>query len=289
MDKVKGDLGRMLHDPVTLRRLYAVTLAVALFVLVLVVKGPEEQGKLVTDSGGNVTEIQRKTVSGSERYDVTVSIDDGNQHIERDVTLTLNAAEEEGVSERIPGRKTDSREAELDGEIDRMLTEIEFSGGERVELPRTLPDGTHVTWKARKQEDRTGLVFIPFIYICLVLAIIKSWMDVSSDADAAARKEIMKGLPRFCNQLFLMMNAGMILSDAFEQICSSYMEYGKENMSVFESELTELCEDNSDHRVSTATLISEYASRYNVKELIRIATILSENEKRGIDVIESLS
>ena len=221
MDKVKGDLGRMLHDPVTLRRLYAVTLAAALFVLVLVVKGPEEQGKLVTDSGGNVTEIQRKTVSGSERYDVTVSIDDGNQHIERDVTLTLNAAEEEGVSERIPGRKTDSREAELDGEIDRMLTEIEFSGGERVELPRTLPDGTHVTWKARKQEDRTGLVFIPFIYICLVLAIIKSWMDVSSDADAAARKEIMKGLPRFCNQLFLMMNAGMILSDAFEQICSS--------------------------------------------------------------------
>ena len=289
MDKVKGDLGRMLHDPVTLRRLYAVTLAAALFVLVLVVKGPEEQGKLVTDSGGNVTEIQRKTVSGSERYDVTVSIDDGNQHIERDVTLTLNAAEEEGVSERIPGRKTDSREAELDGEIDRMLTEIEFSGGERVELPRTLPDGTHVTWKARKQEDRTGLVFIPFIYMCLVLAIIKSWMDVSSDADAAARKEIMKGLPRFCNQLFLMMNAGMILSDAFEQICSSYMEYGKENMSVFESELTELCEDNSDHRVSTATLISEYASRYNVKELIRIATILSENEKRGIDVIESLS
>ena len=289
MDKVKGDLGRMLHDPVTLRRLYAVTLAAALFVLVLVVKGPEEQGKLVTDSGGNVTEIQRKTVSGSERYDVTVSIDDGNQHIERDVTLTLNAAEEEGVSERIPGRKTDSREAELDGEIDRMLTEIEFSGGERVELPRTLPDGTHVTWKARKQEDRTGLVFIPFIYICLVLAIIKSWMDVSSDADAAARKEIMKGLPRFCNQLFLMMNAGMILSDAFEQICSSYMEYGKENMSVFESELTELCEDNSDHRVSTATLISEYASRYNVKELIRIATILSENEKRGSDVIESLS
>ena len=289
MDKLKSDLSRMLHDPVTVRRLYAVTLATALFVLVLVVKGPEEQGKLVTDRGGNVTEIQRKTLSSSERYDVTVSINDGNRHIERDATLTFSAAEEEGMSERIPVNKADSREAELDGEIDRMLTEVEFSGGEHIELPSVLPDGTKVTWKARKQEDRTGLIFIPFIYICLVLAIIKSWMDDSSDVDATARREIMKGLPRFCNQLFLMMNAGMILSDAFEQICSSYMEYGKENMSVFESELTELCEENSDHRVSTATLISEYASRYNVKELIRIATILSENEKRGSDVIESLS
>ena len=47
--------------------------------------------------------------------------------------------------------------------------------------------------------------------------------------------------------------------------------------------------ENEGHRKSTATLISEYAARHNVKEMVRIATILTENERRGSDVIESLS
>ena len=60
-------------------------------------------------------------------------------------------------------------------------------------------------------------------------------------------------------------------------------------MTVFERELSELCAESDGHRISTATLISEYASRHNVKEMVRIATILTENERRGSDVIESLS
>ena len=36
-------------------------------------------------------------------------------------------------------------------------------------------------------------------------------------------------------------------------------------------------------------VINEYAVKHDVKELIRIAAILRENEKRGSDVIESLA
>ena len=127
------------------------------------------------------------------------------------------------------------------------------------------------------------------MYLVLAALIIKSGMDAAAGGEAEARHEIMRGLPRFCNQLFLMMNAGMILSDAFETICSSYIEYGRENMTVFERELSDLYKENTDHRISTASLISEYAARHNVKEMIRIAAILTENERRGSDVIESLS
>ncbi|MBR3126406.1 MAG: type II secretion system F family protein, partial [Mogibacterium sp.] len=34
--------------------------------------------------------------------------------------------------------------------------------------------------------------------------------------------------------------------------------------------------------------INEYAVRHDVKEMIRIAAILTENERRGSDVVESL-
>ena len=99
----------------------------------------------------------------------------------------------------------------------------------------------------------------------------------------------MKGLPRFCNQLFLMMNAGLILSDAFDTITGSYTEYGGKELSCFERDLAELRDATDGHRVSTALVINEYAVRHDVKELIRISAILTENERRGSDVIESLS
>ena len=289
MDRAVKAFRRIIKDPVITKRLYAVTFAAALIILVLTVKGPEEQGRLVTDNGGNVTGIHRHSVSSQERYDVTLFINDGGKQIRKDVTITLRASEDEGRGDPVPGEQKENREAEIDGEIDRMLTEIEFSEGESIDLPGRLSDGTQVTWKARKQEDRSGLILIPFIYIALVSVIIKSGLDADSDGESKARREIMRGLPRFCNQLFLMMNAGMILSDAFERICESYMEYGRENMSVFERELTEICEENKDHRISTASLINSYAAKHNVKELVRIATILTENERRGSDVIESLS
>lgn len=279
----------LVHDPVVMKRIYAVTLAAALFTLALIVKGPEEQGRLLTDSGGSITGIRRHSVTSAERYDVTVTVGAGADRIERNVTIDLKGSTGAGSEELSAATAADRHDAEIDAEIDRMLIEIEYSDGEDVELPSALADGTPVTWKARKQQDRTGLIFIPVMYIALVMIIIKSGMDSQTDGEALARKEIMKGLPRFCNQLFLMMNAGMILSDAFETICASYAEYGRENMTVFERELSELCEESDGHRISTATLISEYAARHNVKEMVRIATILTENERRGSDVIESLS
>ncbi len=288
MEKIKGIITELKKDPDILKQVYAVTLAAALIVLVMVIKGPEEQGSLVTDSSGNVVSISRHSMASNESYDVTVNIGTGTEAVQKDVTIALRGVSSgSGISAKTDDK--DIRAAEIDAEIDRMLTELEYSEDETVTLPASLSDGTPVRWTARKQEDRTGIAFIPFMYIAFLIAVIKSGLDKRSDGEATARREIMKGLPRFCNQLFLMMNAGMILSDAVERICDSYRGYGEENMSVFERELSELIAENDGHRISTATLINEYASRHNVKELVRIATILTENERRGSDVIESLS
>ena len=289
MHRLALTIKTLIKDTTLRKRLYAVTLAAALIILVIAVKGPEEQGRMITDENGCVTSIKRHSLHTAERYDVTVIAGKGTDAEEKNVTIGLRSiTDTNSAGLRAPGDK-DLRQAEIDAEIDRMLTEIEYSDERTVVLPDELSDGTPVTWKIRKQTDRTGIVYIPFIYIAVVLAAIKSAMDKDSDAEKTARKEILRGLPRFCNQLFLMMNAGLILSDAFRTICMSYMRYGEDAMSVFERELTELIRENEDNRVSTASLITEYASRHNVKELVRIATILTENERRGSDVIESLS
>ena len=293
MEKYRELFRDIINDPLVRRRLYGITLAAALFALVLAVRGPEQQGKLVVDNNGRAVAISRNSLESSEKYDVELTVaggEGGVGSITREITLTVRAIGENTASGRVSGEDdAEIREAQINAEIDRMVTDIEYSDEKEIPLPDRLEDGTRIAWKPGRQEDRTGIVIIPVIWMVLSALVIKSWIDSNDDGEDAARREILRGLPRFCNQLFLMMNAGMILSDAFERICDSYAEYGEENMSVFERELTEIARSNREHRISTASLLNEYAALHNVKEMIRIATILTENEKRGSDVVESLS
>lgn len=281
---------QVFRDQEVMKRIYLITLVTALLVLVLVIKGPEEGGKLLVDDSGNVVGIRRNSLSSSERYDVSLRVLDEENVSDRDLTVTIRALRDsDDDMKKGKSQNAVSREAEIEAEIDNMISEIEFSDQEVITLPETLPDGTPIIWNARDQEDRSGISVILVIYPVLIFLVIRSGMNAGKDEDAAIRAEIMKSLPRFCNQLFLMMNAGMILNDAFESICESYSCFSSDELGYFEKELIEIRDANSDHRNSTAALISEYASQHNVKELVRIAAILTENEKRGSNVVENLS
>ena len=60
----------LLKDKKLMSGIYAVTLVTALLVLALVVKGPEESGKLVADREGNIIGINRRSLDRSERYEI---------------------------------------------------------------------------------------------------------------------------------------------------------------------------------------------------------------------------
>lgn len=273
----------LLKDKKLMSGIYAVTLITALLILALVVKGPEESGKLVADRQGNIIGINRRSLDRSERYDLSLEIEDDKETITRDVTLTLQAGSYGKSGMKLS--KSESREAEIDAAVDNMISGIEYSKEKKIRLPSELPDGTAVRWMGTKQSAGPVLVIIPLMYVSLVILMAANSMKTDKTA-AEERRSIMRGLPRFCNQLYLMMNAGLILSDAFDTISTGY-ETNK-NCSSFERDLVELRDATDGHRISTAQVINEYAVKHDVKELIRIAAILTENEKRGSDVVESL-
>ena len=274
------------QDKKLMSGIYMVTLVTALLVLALVIKGPEESGSLIADDSGNVTGISRKNTDRSERYDLSLRIKDGKEIIEKDVTLTLQA-EREGSSVLKMSEK-DEREVSVEAGINSVISEIEYSKGSTIDLPSSLPDGTEISWSASEKKDNSMMLIIAAVYTGLIALMIAGTAGKDKTADQM-RKSILRGLPRFCNQLFLMMNAGLILSDAFDTITGSYGMYDGKDLSAFEKELAALGEATDGHRRSTAEVINEYAVKHDVKELIRIASILTENEKRGSDVIESLA
>ena len=275
----------LIHNKKLMSGIYAVTLVTALLILALVIKGPEESGKLIADSNGDVTGIDRSSLKRSERYDLSIFISDEEETIQRDVTLVLQA--QNGEKAGALSSEADDRKAEIEAELDSLISLIEYSKEKRISLPSELPDGTPLRWIGAKQKAGPAAVMIPLIYAALVLIMAA---DAAKEDKTAAeeRRAILRGLPRFCNQLFLMMNAGLILSDAFDTITGSYSGAKEESLSSFERDLAGLRDATCGHRISTAHVINEYAVRHDVKELIRISAILNENEKRGSDVIGSL-
>ena len=273
----------LLKDRKLMSGIYAVTLVTALLVLALVVKGPEESGKLIADRNGYVIGINRRSLDRSERYDLSLEIEDEKETLTRDVTLTLQAETNGKSGFRLNGKE--SREAEIDAAVDNMISSIEYSKEKKISLPSALPDGTAVRWTGAESSSGPVIVIIPLMYVSLVLLMAAN--SLKGDRNAAEqRRSIMRGLPRFCNQLYLMMNAGLILSDAFDTISAGYED--NDRCSPFEKDLAALREATEGHRISTARVIDEYAVKHDVKEMIRIAAILTENEKRGSDVVESL-
>ena len=276
----------LIHNRKFMSGLYALTLICALLVLAVVVKGPEQRGRLIAGENGDIVAIDRSRMDRSERYDLGIEIHNGKETITRDVTLNLRSEGKQANGQAADPE--DERSAEIDAALDTLISGIEYSDSKRIELPQQLPDGTGLVWKSNEKSREPAMLMIPAVYAALVvfMAIVSTREDKTA---AEERRSILKGLPRFCNQLFLMMNAGLILSDAFDTITERYADYGREDLSGFEKDLADLRDATCGHRISTAYVINEYAVKHDVKELIRIAAILTENERRGSDVVESLA
>lgn len=288
--RINDEISKIRKDKAMMNRIYIITFGTALLILAAAINGPEEKGRILTDEKGHAVSIERKSTEKSESYDFEVIISEGGKSLVREVSIRLQAAGMGRDKDALLGEQ--SREDELDLALSSLVNEIEHSGSRKVSLPGRLRDGTKINWRNLSKKDYSALLLIPLIYIGLIVFVIRSGKDTEKEADSKKRMSIMRSLPRFCNQLFLMMNAGMILSDAFETISASYAQRtgeDEDSTGYFEKEIAALRRKDPDRRMSTAGLINEFAVKNDVKEMIRIATILTENEKRGSDVIESLS
>lgn len=284
---IREMLRRIRADPALLRQLYGITLVCALFLASFVIKSGLESGKYIVDGSGNVTGIQRRSLNSYEEYHLRVRIQGKDEVLEKEVIISKRSLKEMEES-RNAGKKDRRKEVKQNREMElgRILSDIEASVGKKIEFPSELSDGSPITWQ-KGDPGRSEELTILGMY-CLLVG-----MALYSRLAPRKKKKgddgLLRGLPRFVNQLVMMLYAGVILSDAFDRICQSYSMIPAEARSDFENEMVELYRGHRDHRVSTAMLLNHFAGMHNVKEMLRISTILLENERRGSDVVESLS
>lgn len=275
------EYGNVVNDKVR-RQISLVTMAAVLLLTVMLVK-PQGGGTYVVNKKGNVVALERDGATGSGAYELILHIEGKSGSREKKVTIRQRSMTRERGAQ-----KEEGGEAAHDAEINMMLSQIESSERKRTPLPSALPDGSHLLWETAQSRNRDWLA-VPCGYLILILLILQSRRRATRQQKEAERKEILHSLPRFTNQLLLMMNSGVILSDAFDRICRSYAMLPSSGCGLLEKNMVELMQSLRTGDRSAATLFMDMAGKYTVKELMRLASVLRENEKRGSDIVENLA
>ena len=106
----------------------------------------------------------------------------------------------------------------------------------------------------------------------------------------AIREEIVMSLPGFINQMLLLMDSGMILSDAFRNIASEYEKLPERERNFFTEKVAEIAADSERTGTGVINGFYHFACGYGIKELNKTANYLYENKKEyqvlGADINE---
>ncbi len=279
---MKGDI-KKIFDSDLKKQLIQISIIAFIFLVIILIK-PGINGKYIVDNKGNVVGIVRRNEFDFAEFDLIANVQRGNKRISQDVKIRKQNEENNG---KAASNSSHDIEVEMSASLGIAVSRLEDSRSKKITVPSKLDDGSRVTWSKSSKSNRDWMT-IPFLYLLIAFAAIMNKYEKLRKSNENQRKQILKALPRFTNQLLLMMNSGVILSDAFQKICYGYSMMDEVSQGEFERNIITMTESAELTNRSIPQLFSEFAQHYSVKELMRISTVLRENEKRGSNIQEKL-
>ena len=148
-------------------------------------------------------------------------------------------------------------------------------------LPEYTDDGRPVKWMYTR--DYTWLVVMAAVFI----AIYRSRFETVEKEEKTAQTSILLELPSFINKNILLLNGGLVLTDAFERIVTEHQKNG-ESGNYFYERLNEIYINSKETNIPVETQLSDFARNSGIREFIRVAAVISDNICKGTALTESL-
>lgn len=154
-----------------------------------------------------------------------------------------------------------------------------------VDLPRALDDGTPILWK-QKEQGNGSLPY--FLAVAACVLIYRSKDNELTKKEKEARNTIIRELPEFVNKLVLLLNAGLILTNAFNKIVEDYQKTRGGESNYFYNQLESIMKNFKDNNSSLQQGIRDFAVRSGVVEFMRLSNIIGDSLTKGSDLMAQL-
>jgi len=271
------------------RSLVAIFIIFFLMILMFQIYRSTNLSKGITlDSNGNITSIDRP-VSGEAMVVLNTELisDSGKVLSDQGIKLMIMPLQTKAQQNSTETVKTaGSKEDMTRHEIRKALYQLNSDTTDRtVTLPKKLSDGTRIYWVPKN--SRNGWIVLLFLVIGCIS--IYQYHDAGlTKTEKSAKESVLRELPEFVNKLVLLLNAGLILSNAFHKIISDYERIRGGENSYFYGQLAQILVRCRETNGSVQHEIRSFAVRTGVVEFMRLSNIISDSMTKGSDLMTQL-
>ena len=239
----------------------------------------ERDSQYIRDDSGRVKGIRLESDGEISSVPLTVSAEKKGLTMKKELILTFGADRGGRIFEQ-----KESPEEMLSAAIRDIAGEIESRKETTILLPQSLEDGIKLNW-SRKQTAR-----IPQILLLLPLTLVffyRSSIEKTREAEKREKDGIRRELPAFNNQLLLLLGSGMIFSDAFLLIAEGFEN--RKEQGPLSRVILQIAKESRETGSSLVTSLGKYSKRLGVRELSRLANIITDNQHKGVNLTDKLN
>jgi tight adherence protein C len=155
----------------------------------------------------------------------------------------------------------------------------------KITVPKNLDDGTRVFWIPKKRDHWTMLILL---FTVIGFGIFRSRDAGLSRIEKETTESVLRELPEFVNKLVLLLNAGLILSNAFNKITLDYQKMRGGENNYFYGQLVMIMQKCNETNGSIQREIRNFAIRTGVVEFMRLSNIIGDSMTKGSDLMLQL-
>ena len=274
------------------KSIIAVLAAGALLIATDMVLSSQGQSAGIVESGGSIYIVRPAEDQDPDHLVLRAEVSDGDKVIEKKIDLTMDPYEKESSEE-----KQDDGDGEAAGKRNREAVEMELRGiaselnsdkaVKQVKLPDSLASGEKISWEVEDKSGSNGIAIMA-VTVLTAFCIYKKRFSVLEQQRRLQRESVMRQLPEFVNRLVLLLNAGLVLTSAFEKsVEESFVEDSKGD-DYFYGKLREIYVLCTTTNASMHVEFRKMAKESGIRELMRVSNIISDNIRKGVELTGKL-
>ncbi len=152
-----------------------------------------------------------------------------------------------------------------------------------IMLPETFEKSKGLKWKAPFDYSFLYLLLLLPTYVFLDY---RRSFEVEEKKKKNFKSSVIRKLPAFSDNIILLLESGLVFTDAFSHIAKVYSE--KEKRDLFEQMIVDVTDECKLTKDEYTSVMCRYAAEIKIREFSRLCSILSENQKKGIGLVDKL-
>lgn len=215
---------------------------------------------------------------------VPVLIEDTEAEIKTEKSAVLDTKKKE---KRSKNNEVSGSEVPYTLNVSKLINYVkssdEFRKNGYIMLPDAFEKSKGIVWKASFDYSFLCLLLLIPTYIFLDY---RRKYEVEEKMKKDFKASVMRKLPAFSDNMILLLESGLVFTDAFSHISKVYAE--KEKRDAFEQMIIDVTEECKLTKEEYTSVLNRYASGMKIREFSGLCNILSENQKKGIGLVDKL-